>query len=96
MAPNIGGSRAARGPGVMHGDNAGMDDDANSCLRHRWKALGDADALFCRPYLDMDAESARQKLDPEGLLESWSERTFSASLVVEGSSPSRLPFSERE
>jgi 2-polyprenyl-3-methyl-5-hydroxy-6-metoxy-1,4-benzoquinol methylase len=52
----------------MHGDNAGMDDDVNSCLRHRWKALGDADALFCRPYLDMDAESARQKLDREGLL----------------------------
>ena len=52
----------------MHGDNAEMDDEVNNYLRHRWKALGDAHAVFCRPYLDMNVESARQSLDPQGLL----------------------------
>jgi SAM-dependent methyltransferase len=34
----------------------------------RWKALAQANALFTRPYLDLDASSARQRVDPEGRL----------------------------
>lgn len=34
----------------------------------RWKALVEADALFTRPALNLDAASARAKVDPEGRL----------------------------
>jgi SAM-dependent methyltransferase len=34
----------------------------------RWKALTKANALFTRPYLNLDATSARAKIDPEGRL----------------------------
>ncbi len=34
----------------------------------RWQALVRANALFTRPYLDLDAASARAKIDPEGRL----------------------------
>ena len=34
--------------------------------RERWNALAEAHALFTRPALNLDASSARQKLDPEG------------------------------
>jgi SAM-dependent methyltransferase len=34
----------------------------------RWQALGDADALFTRPVLDLDLTAAQALVDPEGLL----------------------------
>lgn len=34
----------------------------------RWQALADADALFTRPRLGLDTDSARVLVDPEGLL----------------------------
>lgn len=34
----------------------------------RWRALVRADALFTRPYLGLDAASARARIDPEGKL----------------------------
>jgi 2-polyprenyl-3-methyl-5-hydroxy-6-metoxy-1,4-benzoquinol methylase len=34
----------------------------------RWSALSAADALFTRPWLDLDEEKARQRLDPDGRL----------------------------
>jgi ubiquinone/menaquinone biosynthesis C-methylase UbiE len=34
----------------------------------RWKALTKANALFTRPYLNLDMASARAKIDPEGRL----------------------------
>jgi SAM-dependent methyltransferase len=34
----------------------------------RWQALADADALFTRPALGLDAAAARAQIDPEGLL----------------------------
>ena len=34
----------------------------------RWKALADANALFTRPRLDLDAQSAQALVDPEGKL----------------------------
>lgn len=34
----------------------------------RWKALTQANALFTRPYFDLDEASARQRVDPEGIL----------------------------
>jgi SAM-dependent methyltransferase len=36
--------------------------------RKRWDALVGADALFTRPYLNLDPEAARERLDPEGRL----------------------------
>lgn len=44
-----------------------MDDVARFNQR-RWQALADADALFTRPALDLDAASARARLDPDGWL----------------------------
>lgn len=43
-------------------------DDIASYNKKRWKALVDADALFTRPALNLDAASAREKVDPEGRL----------------------------
>ncbi len=31
----------------------------------RWKALAQANAVFTRPYLDLDKDSARKYLDPQ-------------------------------
>ena len=36
--------------------------------KERWKALVEADALYTRPALDLDAASARARVDPEGRL----------------------------
>ncbi len=43
-------------------------DEIAAYNQARWKALVDADALFTRPLLDLDAESARRKVDQEGRL----------------------------
>jgi hypothetical protein len=34
----------------------------------RWQALVEAGALFTRPWLDLDADSARQRIDPTNLI----------------------------
>jgi SAM-dependent methyltransferase len=44
-----------------------MDDVARYNMA-RWQALAAADALFTRPRLDLDASSALELIDPEGLL----------------------------
>lgn len=44
-----------------------MDEAARYNIA-RWQALADADALFTRPALDLDTVSARELVDPEGLL----------------------------
>ncbi len=43
-------------------------DDVARYNRDRWDSLVEANALFTRPYLDLDSQSARARLDPEGLL----------------------------
>ncbi len=43
-------------------------DDVARYNRDRWDRLVGANALFTRPYLDLDAASARQCLDPEDRL----------------------------
>jgi SAM-dependent methyltransferase len=37
-------------------------------LSRRWKALGDADAVFCRPWTEIDEPTARSRIDPAGRL----------------------------
>ncbi len=44
-----------------------MDEIARYNLE-RWRALTKADALFTRPYLNLDADSARARIDPENRL----------------------------
>ena len=44
-----------------------MDEVADYNIK-RWKALAQANALFTRPYLQLDAAAARAKIDPEGRL----------------------------
>lgn len=44
-----------------------MDEIAHYNIQ-RWKALTQVNALFTRPYLNLDESSARQKIDPEGTL----------------------------
>jgi SAM-dependent methyltransferase len=43
-------------------------DDVTRYLQLRWNALGEAGALFCRPVLDLDSDTAQQLLDPDGYL----------------------------
>ena len=45
--------------------------EGDEVVRHsieRWDALAQAGAVFTRPWLDLDARTARQRLDPEGWL----------------------------
>ena len=44
-----------------------MDEIARYNIE-RWQAMANANALFTRPYLSLDADAARQKLDPDGRL----------------------------
>lgn len=43
-------------------------DDIASFNRERWNALVDAGILYSKPWLDLTPETARVKLDPDGLL----------------------------
>lgn len=43
-------------------------DDISNYNRERWNALVRANALFTRPALHLDATTARQKIDPDGIL----------------------------
>ena len=43
-------------------------DDIAAYNTARWRALAAANALFTRPHLDLDARTARAKLDPQGRL----------------------------
>ena len=43
-------------------------DDVARYNTDRWDRLNQVNALFTRPHLDLDAESARQQLDPDGRL----------------------------
>jgi len=45
-----------------------MTDDATAFDRDRWDALARADVQFSRPWLDLDAATARARVDPEGVL----------------------------
>ena len=43
-------------------------DEVAKYNRERWRRLVDANAIFTRPALDLDADSARRRLDPHGRL----------------------------
>jgi SAM-dependent methyltransferase len=43
-------------------------DEVAAFNQARWRALAEADALYTRPALDLDAASARARVDPEGVL----------------------------
>jgi SAM-dependent methyltransferase len=43
-------------------------DEVAAFNQARWQLLADADALFTRPALDLDAASARARVDPDGWL----------------------------
>ena len=43
-------------------------DEVAAFNQARWRALADADALFTRPALNLDAASARERVDPNGWL----------------------------
>jgi SAM-dependent methyltransferase len=43
-------------------------DDVAAFNRARWQALAEADALYTRPLLDLDAASALERADPHGWL----------------------------
>lgn len=43
-------------------------DDVARYNQGRWRRLVEANAVFTRPALDLDAETARRRLDPEGRL----------------------------
>lgn len=45
-----------------------MDGEVERYLRSRWRSLGEADAIFCRPWLELDAVGARERLDPDWVL----------------------------
>ena len=43
-------------------------DEVAEYNRKRWKSLAEANALFTRPHLDLTPETARERVDPQGLL----------------------------
>lgn len=43
-------------------------DEVAKYNAERWDAMAESDAVFTRPYLDLDARSAREYLDAEGML----------------------------
>ena len=43
-------------------------DEVAAFNQARWRALADAGALYTRPALDLDAPSARKRIDPDGVL----------------------------
>ncbi len=43
-------------------------DEVGRYLRERWRALGEAGALFTRPWEGLDEEAARARVDPHGRL----------------------------
>ncbi len=43
-------------------------DDIATFNRERWNALVDAGIMYSKPWLDMTPDSARNRLDPDGLL----------------------------
>jgi ubiquinone/menaquinone biosynthesis C-methylase UbiE len=43
-------------------------DEIGKYNRGRWRRLVDANAVFTRPAVDLDAETARQRIDPSGRL----------------------------
>ncbi|HVO43949.1 MAG TPA: hypothetical protein VMT34_15070, partial [Aggregatilineales bacterium] len=44
-----------------------MDESARYNAK-RWKALAEANALFTRPRLELDAKTAQEMIDPDGKL----------------------------
>ncbi|HEU5103931.1 MAG TPA: class I SAM-dependent methyltransferase [Roseiflexaceae bacterium] len=50
-------------------------DEAYTYNKQRWETLVQAQALFTRPWLGLDAVSARERLDPYGLLGDLSGKT---------------------
>jgi ubiquinone/menaquinone biosynthesis C-methylase UbiE len=51
----------------LHNGEASVDDVAKYNIE-RWQALAEANAVFTRPRLDLDKDSARQYLDSQGML----------------------------
>lgn len=51
-----------------------MEDEVARYNVERWKALAEAGALYTRPLLDLDAESARERADSQGWLGDLSGR----------------------
>lgn len=43
-------------------------DELAAYNKARWEELSAANVMFSRPWLDLDGDSARQRIDPEGLL----------------------------
>lgn len=43
-------------------------DEVETFLRARWRALGEAGALFTRPWTDLDEAAARRRVDRDGRL----------------------------
>lgn len=49
-------------------------DEIAKYSKERWRALAEADALFTRPHLDLTAENAGERVDPEGILGDLADR----------------------
>jgi len=54
---------------AMKAIRQGMMDSVATYNQERWDRLVDAGALFTRPYLNLDESTARQRLDPHGILD---------------------------
>lgn len=87
-------------------DSESNMDDVSQYNVARWNALAEANALFTRPLLDLDADSARQRVDPEGLLGEVSGKAVlllaggggqqSAAFALLGANVTVLDISEKQ
>lgn len=63
-------------------------DDLARYNQQRWEELARKGVMFSRPWLDLTAETARQRVDPEGRMDGVAGRDV--LLLAGGSSRRRL------
>ena len=63
-----------------------MVDEISRYNRGRWNELAEAGVAYARPYLDLDENSARELVDPDGVIANTRARTCYASREAEVSS----------
>lgn len=63
----------------MPGDT--LMDDVARFNKERWEELAAANCTFCRPWLDLDARSAPERVDPAGMLGDAAGKETSTTLT---------------
>ena len=81
-------------------------DDVARYNKERWEELAKANVIFSRPWLDLDKKTARQLIDPQGMIDEITEKDVlclaagggqqSAAFALLGAKVTILDFSETQ